>query len=313
MKQFKKTKYMYRTSTSVSTPKSEVERPPLLRRSLGLMKPITWFGPMWAFLCGAVASGATSWSLPDVGRILLGVVLAGPILCGFSQVINDYFDREVDAINEPQRLIPSGFVSDQQVIIMVTVLMALGLSIAFYMGSGVALFVAVGLVFAFAYSAPPLRAKRNGWVGNTMVAVSYEGLAWMAGHLAFAPLTIPSILVAALYSFGSHGIMSINDYKSIAGDRLSGIRTIPVLLGPKRAAWSIILTMDLAQIGVIAAMIYWGMWVAALVLGVILVVQLPLQRSFLEKPAERHLKFSAVGVSFFVWGMMVAAVAVRSL
>ncbi|MCA9875556.1 MAG: chlorophyll synthase ChlG [Anaerolineales bacterium] len=303
---------MYPTS-SASSAKPQLEKPPLLRRSLGLMKPITWFGPMWAFLCGAIASGSSSWSVTDIGRIFLGTILAGPILCGFSQVINDYFDREVDALNEPHRLIPSGLVSTRQVVITITMLLLLGLGSTFYLGQKVALLVAVGLVLAVVYSAPPVRAKRNGWAGNTLVAISYEGLAWMAGHIAFASLTTPSILMAALYSFGTHGIMSINDYKSIAGDRASGIYSIPVLLGPQKAAWLIVATMNIAQLGVIAAFLYWQVWIVAAIIFGILLIQLPLQRQFLRQPVEYHLKFSAIGVSFFVWGMMAAALGVRAI
>ena len=71
-----------------------------------LLKPITWFPPMWAFLCGIVSSGASlsgHW-----GLIVLGLILAGPIVCGMSQAANDWCDRHVDAINEPDRPIPSG-------------------------------------------------------------------------------------------------------------------------------------------------------------------------------------------------------------
>jgi chlorophyll synthase len=71
-----------------------------------LLKPITWFPPMWAFACGAVASG-----ISPSGRwlvVIVGVLLAGPLVCATSQAANDWFDRFVDAINEPQRPIPSG-------------------------------------------------------------------------------------------------------------------------------------------------------------------------------------------------------------
>jgi chlorophyll/bacteriochlorophyll a synthase len=71
-----------------------------------LLKPITWFPPMWAFACGAVASGASGDGRAAV--VVAGVVLAGPLVCAASQAVNDWFDREVDAINEPQRPIPSG-------------------------------------------------------------------------------------------------------------------------------------------------------------------------------------------------------------
>ena len=79
---------------------------PQLSAVLELLKPITWFPPMWAFACGVVASGvplSTHWPLA-----LVGVLLAGPLVCATSQAVNDWFDRHVDAINEPQRPIPSG-------------------------------------------------------------------------------------------------------------------------------------------------------------------------------------------------------------
>src|SRR3712207_6700622 len=73
---------------------------------LELLKPITWFAPMWAFGCGVVSSGAA-----EAGRwpvILAGVLLAGPLVCATSQGFTDWCDRHVDAINEPDRPIPSG-------------------------------------------------------------------------------------------------------------------------------------------------------------------------------------------------------------
>ena len=275
------------------------------------MKPITWFGPMWAFLCGAVASGATSWSFADIGLVILGIIMAGPVLCGFSQVINDYFDRDIDDVNEPYRLVPAGLVSTTQVFITLTILLIAGLIISSFLNLRVMYFVIAGQLLAVLYSAPPVRAKRNGWVGNAMAAISYEGLAWMAGHAAFAGLTWPSILIALLYSLGAHGIMSINDYKSINGDKDGGVSTIPVLYGPQKAAWLILITMNVAQIAVIAAFLYWQIWWIALAITIILLVQLPTQRNFLRNPGENYLKFSAIGVSFYVWGMMAAAIGLR--
>jgi chlorophyll synthase len=73
---------------------------------LELLKPVTWFPPMWAYLCGAVSAGvapAGHW-----GLIVLGIFIAGPLVCGMSQAANDWCDRHVDAINEPNRPIPSG-------------------------------------------------------------------------------------------------------------------------------------------------------------------------------------------------------------
>ena len=282
-----------------------------LARSIVLMKPVTWFAPAWAFLCGAVASGATSWSLTDIGRILLGIFLSGPILCGLSQVINDYCDREVDAINEPNRLIPSGLVSPRQVYLTSGLLAVLSIGLALLLGAPVTLLTAIGMMLALVYSVHPIRAKRNGWIGNGLVAVAYEGLPWLAGHLAFGSLTIPSLIIAGLYSVGAHGIMTINDFKSMDGDRVSGINTIPVMLGAWGASWMAVLTMNVAQLFVIMMFVVSQHWIVAAIITALFVAQLPLQRKFMQDPRGRAVFYNASGTTLFVWGMLVAAIGIR--
>ncbi len=79
------------------TPAAAVPRP---RDVLELLKPVTWFPPMWAFMCGVVSSGVP---LSDrIGFLVAGMLLAGPLVCGNSQAINDWFDRHVDASTSPK-------------------------------------------------------------------------------------------------------------------------------------------------------------------------------------------------------------------
>lgn len=59
-------------------------------------------------LCGAAASGNFTWTAENVAKSALCMVMSGPLLTGYTQTINDYYDRELDAINEPYRPIPSG-------------------------------------------------------------------------------------------------------------------------------------------------------------------------------------------------------------
>jgi chlorophyll synthase len=277
-----------------------------------LFKPITWFPPMWAFACGVVASG-----VPLAGRwwlAALGIVLAGPLVCATSQAVNDWFDREVDAINEPQRPIPSGRIPGRW---------GLGIAIAW---TGVSLLVAtalgpwgfgaavIGLLLAWAYSAPPVRLKLNGWYGNAACGLSYEGLAWATGAAVMAggampPL--PSLMLALLYSACAHGIMTLNDFKAIAGDRQMGVRSLPVQLGAQRAALVACWVMAVPQVVVIGLLWHWGApWHAAAVVALLL-GQLVLMRWFLQKPVERALYYSGFGVPIFVAGMMVSAFALR--
>lgn len=275
------------------------------------MKPVTWFAPAWAFLCGAIASGAAGWTFYDLSRITLGVLLCGPIVCGLSQVVNDYCDRDVDALNEPQRLIPSGLVSTRQIFITIGALAALALAIALWLGRDVVLLTAIGMLLAVVYSAHPVRAKRNGWIGNALVAVSYEALPWAAGHVAFAGLTASSLVIAGLYAVGAHGIMTVNDFKSMDGDRQMGVKTIPVMYGAWAAAWLAVLTMNVAQLFVIMTFIVWDRWLIALIIGALFVAQLPLQRKLIADPRGKAIFYNASGTTLFVWGMLAAAIGLR--
>lgn len=283
------------------------------------MNPVTWPAPSWAFLCGAVASGAMHWSWQVIGRLLLGMLMAGPVLCGLSQVINNYCDRDVDAINEPNRPIPAGLVSVRHVRILAAFLTLLGTAMAIVLGPEVALFVGIGFVFALSYSLKPLRAKRNGWIGNALVAFSYEGLAWLAGHAAMttpffwqSPTLGKSFLLAMLYSLSAHGIMTVNDFKSVEGDAQMGIRSIPVMYGKRMASFLVVLKMSLAQLVVVFLLFWWGNPVAATLVFLLLVAQIiPFQR-FLADPDNHAVFFNLTAIQLSIWGMLIAAIGVAS-
>ena len=59
-------------------------------------------------LCGAAASGHFEWTPTDVAKSATCMLMSGPLLTGYTQTINDYYDKDIDAINEPNRPIPSG-------------------------------------------------------------------------------------------------------------------------------------------------------------------------------------------------------------
>lgn len=287
----------------------------MVRCTITLMNPLTWFAPAWAFLCGAVASGALSLTVGSLSRLVFGILMAGPILCGLSQVVNDYCDREVDAINQPERPVPSGLVSRRHIQIISLVLTIVGSIVAISLGREVALLVGIGLFFALSYSLRPLRAKRNGWIGNALVAISYEGLAWMAGFAALTtphtwdhPLTWQNVTLALLYSFSAHGIMTVNDFKSMAGDAQMGIHSIPVMYGKQVAAWLVVIKMTLAQVAVIALLAIWGNPIAAAIVALLLLAQTVPFRRFVRDPEHNEVFFNTTGIMLSVWGMLVAAI-----
>ena len=285
---------------------------PALASVVELLKPITWFPPMWAFGCGAVSSGqSVSGRWPT---IVAGIALSGPLVCAASQAINDWFDRHVDAINEPNRPIPSGRIPGRWGLYIAWLWTGLSLLLGAALGKWVLLATIVGLLFAWAYSAPPLRFKQNGWIGNAAVAISYEGLAWITGAAVMIAGTLPDariLLLAALYSAGAHGIMTLNDFKSVEGDKQMGVRSLPVILGVKNAGLVACAFMASAQVVVILLLLAWGRPAHAGIVTVLLCVQLALMTRLLKSPRERAPWYGGTGVTLYVLGMLVSAFALR--
>ncbi len=302
---------MTRMSAKVLPSSSAVPAWPVVAE---LLKPITWFPPMWAFCCGVIASGIS----PD-GRwltIITGVLLAGPLVCASSQAVNDWFDRHVDAINEPNRPIPSGRMPGSWGLYIAIIWTGLSLAVAATLGTWGFAAGALGLLLAWAYSAPPLRLKLNGWWGNAACGLCYEGLAWVTGAAVMAGGAMPdarSLVLAGLYSAGAHGIMTLNDFKSVEGDRQMGVGSLPVRLGIQRAAWVACIVMMVPQLVVLLLLISWGTTGQAIAVAGLMVAQAVLMARFVKDPVKQALFYSGFGVPLFVAGMMVSAFALRSL
>lgn len=286
---------------------------PSPRAILELFKPITWFAPMWAFACGAVSAAqpmAGRW-----GEVAAGVVLSGPLLVATSQAVNDWYDRHVDAINEPQRPIPSGRIPGRWGLYIAIFWTMVSLLVAWVLGPWVFGAALLGVVLAWIYSAPPLRLKRNGWWGNAAVGLSYEGLAWFAGAAVMLNGLPPApiLQLALLYSLGAHGIMTLNDFKSVEGDLQMGLASLPAQLGVDRAARVACWVMTLPQLVVIGLLLHWGTLGYATLVVLLLLAQWALMLRLLEQPRARAPWYNATGTSLYVWGMLVSALALRSL
>ena len=280
---------------------------------LRLIKPVTWFPPMWAYLCGMVSSGASfseHW-----GLALLGVVLAGPIVCGMSQAANDWCDREVDAINEPDRPIPSGRIPGRWGLWIALAMSGLSLAVGSFLGVWGFVATCVGVLAAWAYSAPPIRLKRSGWWGPGLVGLSYETLPWFTGAAVLAQtLPRPEVIgIAVLYGIGAHGIMTLNDFKALEGDRKTGVDSLPVTLGPEHAARVACGVMLAPQVLVVLILAQWGMAGHASAVLALIVGQVWAMRVLLGDPEARAPWYNGTGVLMYISGMMIAALALRGL
>ena len=281
--------------------------------TLELLKPITWFAPMWAFGCGVVSSGI---SLGDRWPYVVGgILLAGPLVCGTSQAVNDWYDREVDAINEPHRVIPSGRMPGRWGLFVAVANTLLSLAVARWLGPWVFGAAIVGLALAWAYSAPPFRLKRSGWYGPAAVGLCYEGLPWFTAAAAASGVYpgYATLSIALLYSVGAHGIMTLNDFKSVEGDRQMGLASLPAVFGVGRAARLACLIMAVPQLVVIALLLRWGFPIHAAIVAALFAGQAVCMPRLLKDPLRRASWYNATGTTMYVFGMLASAFALRAM
>ncbi|NEP10993.1 MAG: chlorophyll synthase ChlG [Symploca sp. SIO2C1] len=284
---------------------------------LQLMKPITWIPLIWGVVCGAASAGGFHWSIEDILKAAACMLLSGPLMAGYTQTINDFYDREIDAINEPYRPIPSGAISIPQVVTQIVVLLLAGFAVAglldFWAGHEFPTMICLtlgGAFLAYIYSAPPLKLKQNGWLGNYALGSSYIALPWWAGHALFGHLNWTIVILTLFYSLAGLGIAVVNDFKSVEGDRQLGLKSLPVMFGVGTAAWICVLMIDLFQAGIAGYLITIHQNLYATILLLLIIPQITFQDMyFLRDPLKNDVKYQASAQPFLVLGMLVAGLA----
>lgn len=202
-----------------------------LRGLVRIIRPVNSVMMGFAVLVGAAIGGGVGFfgSVWDLAMAFL----TGFMLTGSAMAINDYYDRDIDAINEPGRPIPSGALSPGEALAVSGVLSAVGLVAAWSTSLnnlGIALFAWVAMM---AYSTV---GKRTGLPGNLIVSACislpfiYGGVMSPEGRLGSSLLFA---LVAFLANTGREVTKGIVD---IEGDRALGIRTVAVSRGSSYAA-----------------------------------------------------------------------------
>ena len=153
------------------------------------------------------------------------------------------------------------------------------------------------------------------WLGPGLVGLSYESLPWFTGAAVLSQ-TLPSgpiILIALLYGIGAHGIMTLNDFKALEGDKQMGVNSLPVTLGPEKAAKVACIVMIVPQLFVILALAKWGQSTHAAAVLALVLGQLWAMSVMLKDPKAKAPWYNATGVLMYVSGMMVSAFALRAV
>ncbi|MFM7439752.1 MAG: chlorophyll synthase ChlG, partial [Snowella sp.] len=255
--------------------------------------------------------------LENILKVLTCMLLSGPLMTGYTQTLNDFDDKEIDAINEPYRPIPSGAISIPQVVTQILILLFGGLGISYLLDLWAGHVFPVmfcltlgGAFIAYIYSAPPLKLKQNGWLGNYALGASYIALPWWAGHALFGQLNWKIAILTLIYSLAGLGIAVVNDFKSVEGDRQLGLKSLPVMFGITTAAWICVIMIDVFQAGIAGYLISIQENLYATIVLLLIIPQITFQDMyFLRNPLENDVKYQASAQPFLVIGMLITGLA----
>ncbi len=167
-----------------------------------------------------------------IKEVILGF-FTGFFLQAAADVINDYFDREIDAINNPNRPIPRGDITPKEAVLLFILFTIIGLSSAIPLGLECFIFASIFLGLSFAYNA---KLKATGFLGNIIVSLCVAA-PFLFGGLVVTKSFPPILIIFSLLAFLANTGREINKgIVDIEGDKTKNIKTIAISFGPRTAA-----------------------------------------------------------------------------
>ena len=213
-------------------------------RYFRFIRPFTLLVPALGMVCGALMGlsvdpkGVSDWSPGGeeiILRILAGAVLAAS-LNAFSNGLNQICDLEIDRVNKPHRLLPSGRISMPEAWGLSLVFLVVALLLAIWINLQCFLVVLGGALGTCLYSAPPFRTKSRGIWANLTIAVVRGTLLPVAGWSTVKHVLQPEPWVlGAILGVYFLGAVTTKDFSDVEGDRRGGCRTLPVIYGVHRS------------------------------------------------------------------------------
>ncbi len=198
---------------------------------LRIIRPLNCLVMSFAVLVGASLTGFGNlhWL-----SLLLGA-LTSFTLTGAAMSVNDYYDYEIDMINEPTRPIPSGEVSKQTALLVTGVLTTAGFICAYAVSIFCLLFALGAWTIMVAYST---FGKQSGFAGNLLVSACIAA-PFLYGSLIAVNKVAGNILLFASMAFLSNTGREVSKgIVDVQGDSAHRIKTVAVVLGERKAAFT---------------------------------------------------------------------------
>lgn len=175
-------------------------------------------------------TGAFVAGIGDEYVATLVAIGATVLAVGAGNAINDYFDREIDAINQPERPIPRGAVSPDGALAFSVLLFAVTVGLALMLPIAAIAIATINLIALVTYTK---LFKRLPGFGNALVSY-LVGSTFLFGGAAVGSLETPLVLgfLAGTATFAREIIKDVED---LAGDREKGLNTLPIAIGARRS------------------------------------------------------------------------------
>lgn len=194
---------------------------------LALVRPNVCLLTVLGLIVGAIVAGTAALT----ATFALALVTAF-LICGAGDVINDYFDREIDRVNAPHRPIPSGKIRPKTALIYFGILSVIGIALAYFVGI---YFLAIAVLNWLIAAAYPWKAKKVPVIKNIFVAYLAASSFLAAGFIAGVSLTLPLIFLVSIGFIVTLGREIVKDIEDIKGDVQASVKTLPTLIGIKPA------------------------------------------------------------------------------
>lgn len=214
-----------------------------------LIRPVNCIIMGFAVLVGAiVANESLSFNGATLTRMAFGFVTGFTFLAA-ANTVNDYYDRKIDAVNEPNRPIPRGVVKPNEALGYAAVLSAIGL-VAAFLTNIPSLTLAVIAWFLFTYYAT--KGKKTGILGNlivsTCIAIPFIYGSFTVKEAINQALSTTVIVFASMAFFSTVGREITKGIVDVEGDKLESVTTVAVLYGSGKAAFSAVIFYILAVV-----------------------------------------------------------------
>jgi len=181
------------------------------------------------------------------GKFTLEALMAGVvvfIVTGAGNSINDYFDHKIDAINKPERPIPSGRISLKTALIYSILLFVMGIIIAFSINLLLGMIAFLSSVLMIFYARD---LKTKCLVGNMSISF-LTGLCFVFGGIAVGQIVV-SIYLGFFAFLMTMAREIVKDMEDVEGDKIEGAATLPILRGMRTSSILAAAFMILASIG----------------------------------------------------------------